>query len=431
MSPVDIGLTLHKARLARGLTLAQAAQAVHIKPRYLQALEEGRWEDLPSRAQGRGFLRLYAEFLGEDSTALLYQLDTQTTSSAKAHDEKDSAAQGTTKTTASSSSDAATATPSKAEDDPALPLFAEIGAAFRRQREQLSISPEEAERYTHVKRHYLQAIEEGRLDDLPSPVQGRGMLLHYARFLQLDPDPLLLRFAEALQARHQQRQQPTRRAAQIALPWLPQVRGFVRDKLLIWSVVIIFVVAVGFGAWRVGQLHQAQAPQPTPPNVVDVLFPSPSPTPTAAQPTPTPTPPLAGGSNVISETTAEPTEIPVGNAPIQVYLVAQHRAWVRVVADGEVVFQGIVVPGASYDYTAQTRLEVLTGDGAALQVFYNQQNLGLLGRFGEVVDRVFTIGGVQTPTPTVSPTPTITPTPTRTPTPTITPSPTATAQTLP
>ncbi len=430
MSPADIGLTLRKARLARGLTLEQAAQAVHIKPRYLQALEEGRWEDLPSRAQGRGFLRLYADFLGEDSDALLHRLEAQ---AAPAPD-----AQGEARTDAAASppaaapADGATPPTAPADEDPALPIFAEIGAAFCQQREQLSITLQEAERYTHVKRHYLQAIEEGRLDDLPSPVQGRGMLLHYARFLQLAPDPLLLRFAEALQARHRQRQQPQRRTVR-AMPmpaWWPKARAFVRDRLLIWAVVLVSAVVVGFGVWQVGKLHRAQAPQPTPPNVVDVLFPSATPTPTVAQPTPTPTPPVAGGA-AGADVTAEPTDVPQSSAPIQVYLVAQHRAWVRVIADGDVVFQGVVVPGASYDYAAQTRLEVLTGDGAALQVFYNQQNLGLLGRFGEVVDRVFTISGVQTPTPTVSPTPTITPTPTVTSTPTATPTPTPTAQTLP
>jgi len=426
MSPVDIGLTLRKARLARGLTLVQAAQAVHIKPRYLQALEEGRWEDLPSRAQGRGFLRLYAEFLGEDGEALLRQLDAQAPPTPETEATSEHVAPPHPQPTGTAEAQ----TTEEATDDPALPLFAEIGATFRQQREQLSITLEEAERYTHVKRHYLQAIEEGRLDDLPSPVQGRGMLLHYARFLQLDPDPLLLRFAEALQARHQQRVQPARRTARAAFAWWPKASALFMDRLLLWAAVLMTAAVVGFGIWQVGKLRAKQTPQPTPPNVVDVLFPSATPTPTAAQPTPTPTPPLPG-SGAALEATTPPTEIPRSSAPIQVYLVAQHRAWVRVVADGEVVFQGIVVPGASYDYTAQTRLEVLTGDGAALQVFYNQQNLGLLGRFGEVVDRVFTISGVQTPTPTVSPTPTITPTPTRTPTPTITPSPTATAQTLP
>ena len=416
---------LRKARLARGLSLEEAAEATHIRPHYLQALEEARWEDLPSRAQGRGFLRLYADFLGLASDDLLRSLD----------------APPPPPPSPESIAAAAAVPPPAAEtagqppsDDPALPIFAEIGEAFRKQRELLSITLEEAERYSHVKTHYLQAIEEGRLDDLPSPVQGRGMLLHYARFLQLDPDPLLLRFAEALQARHSRRQQQERRgrAVTITLPWQGKPVSLPWERYIAWLLAVVFVGIVGAGAWQVARLHQQQAPQPTPPNVVEVLFPSPTATPTVARPTATPTPPLPGtGGEAQPISSAEPTQAPQGSAPIQVYFVVQHRAWVRVIADGQTAFQGIVVPGASYNYTAQNRLELLTGDGAALQVFYNQQNLGLLGRFGEVVDRVFTIGGVQTPTPTISPTPTITATPTITPTPTETPTPTATAKPLP
>ena len=38
-----IGQALRQARQARSLTLEQVSEALHIKPRYLQALEEGRW----------------------------------------------------------------------------------------------------------------------------------------------------------------------------------------------------------------------------------------------------------------------------------------------------------------------------------------------------------------------------------------------------
>ena len=416
MSPV--GTTLRKARLARGLTLEEAAAALHIKLHYLRALEEDRWDALPSRAQGRGFLRLYADYLGLDAATLL-----EATEVGKG----DSTGASVSGENVSAPTDVAPL----ADADPAQPIFAEIGAAFRKQREQLGLRLEEAERYTHVKQHYLAAIEAGRLDDLPSPVQGRGMLLHYARFLQLDPDPLLLRFAEALQARHRQRQQPQRRTVRTDWPWLRAVRGFLADRFLVWAAALFSLALIGFGAWQVVTLQRAQQPRPTPPRVADILFPTPTLTPTPPRPTPTPTAP-AGGLGTVAEATPTPaTAAPQSNAPIQVYLVAQHRAWVKVVADGETVFQGIVVPGASYNYRAQNRLEVLTGDGAALQAFYNQQNLGLLGRFGQVVDRIFTITGVQTPTPTVSPTPTVTPTPTITPTPTVTPTPTATAPPLP
>ncbi|HZD56498.1 MAG TPA: hypothetical protein VE136_07240, partial [Anaerolineales bacterium] len=68
---------------------------------------------------------------------------------------------------------------------------------------------------------------------------------------------------------------------------------------------------------------------------------------------------------------------------------------------------------------------ILTGNGAALQVFFNQQDLGTLGIYGEVVDRVFTPQGMVLPTPSPTPTtlPTATPEPQLTGTPMPTPAP--------
>jgi hypothetical protein len=64
-------------------------------------------------------------------------------------------------------------------------------------------------------------------------------------------------------------------------------------------------------------------------------------------------------------------------------------------------------------------VELLTGNAAALQVFFNQQDLGVLGNVGEVARLVFVPAGLITPTPAASATPTPTLPPTFTPTPTV------------
>jgi hypothetical protein len=81
----------------------------------------------------------------------------------------------------------------------------------------------------------------------------------------------------------------------------------------------------------------------------------------------------------------------------------------RVLVDGEVEFEGRILPGSAYAYTGEERVELSTGDGDALQVFFNQQDLGSLGVAGEVVNLVFTLDGIQTPTPTITLSPTTTP----------------------
>lgn len=62
----EIGASLREARLKRNLTPADVQKAIRIRDRYLQALEEERWELLPGDAYVKGFLRTYADFLGLD-----------------------------------------------------------------------------------------------------------------------------------------------------------------------------------------------------------------------------------------------------------------------------------------------------------------------------------------------------------------------------
>ncbi len=93
--------------------------------------------------------------------------------------------------------------PQGAEPESAEAIFTEVGKLLLRQRELLGLSLEDIERHTHLRQHYLQALEAGDLEGLPSPVQARGMLNNYAAFLGMDPETLLLRFADGLQARLQ------------------------------------------------------------------------------------------------------------------------------------------------------------------------------------------------------------------------------------
>src|SRR6201987_1512712 len=64
----DIGGSLREARLKRGLTPADVQKAIRIRDRYLQALEEERWELLPGHEYVKGFLRTYADYLGLDGS---------------------------------------------------------------------------------------------------------------------------------------------------------------------------------------------------------------------------------------------------------------------------------------------------------------------------------------------------------------------------
>lgn len=66
-----IGAYLRELREHYRLSAADVAKRLHIRPKYIHALEEGRIEELPGRVYTIGYLQSYAEFLGLDANKIL------------------------------------------------------------------------------------------------------------------------------------------------------------------------------------------------------------------------------------------------------------------------------------------------------------------------------------------------------------------------
>ena len=62
----EIGTSLREARLRRDIEIADAEHGTKIRGKYLRALEDERFELLPSHTYIKGFLRSYADYLGLD-----------------------------------------------------------------------------------------------------------------------------------------------------------------------------------------------------------------------------------------------------------------------------------------------------------------------------------------------------------------------------
>lgn len=297
-------------------------------------------------------------------------------------------------------------------------ILKEIGAELRNRRELLSLHFDEVEHNTHVKTRYLEALEAGALDDLPSTVQARGMLSNYASFLDLDVDTQLLRFADALQLRHRERnpQKPARKPGQPIIANVPPVRSFIAGDMIFG--VGMAVLLIGFAIWgvsRVMEIQNQREIKPTAPSISDMLLTAPNPSVSTTTPTFVPVESFPGEATVT-------VEIPTQNvnAEVQLNLVAVERTYMRVIVDGEVVFDGRVVPGNAYPFEAENQVEVLVGSGAAIRTVYNGRDLGLMGTFGQVVSNIYRGTEIITPTAMPTATPTITLTPTNTAPPTAT-----------
>jgi cytoskeleton protein RodZ len=65
-----VGNKLQEARTRKKLSLQQVEEATKIRGRYLGAIENGEWDELPGDTYARAFIRTYGRYLGLDGDRL-------------------------------------------------------------------------------------------------------------------------------------------------------------------------------------------------------------------------------------------------------------------------------------------------------------------------------------------------------------------------
>lgn len=410
-----VGNLLRQTRQEKSISLEDASSHTFIKKHYLQALEEGNFGELPSAIQVRGFLKSYADYLGLDGDELLNSLKENPSAVTEEQDHLEEdldqpivLRQITTQT-----------------------IFDEIGSTIRVRREALGLSLDNVEEHTHIPFHYIQIIEEGKLEEFPSPAQARGMLTNYVSFLDMDIDSVLLRYAEALQAsissniptpQHEHNESveaiPSPQKNKIEIP--QSIKRLLSADVLVFSFIGVGLIL--FIIWGIGKI--ISTPTATLPNQTSlpadsVLTNSPTlPSTETVATTPEINTVSSDENSDFDQTqTNTATLPPFGQEAIQIFIVVRQRTFLRVTVDGEIEFEGRAVPGSNLPFAGRQRIEILTGNGAALQIYFNDQDLGPLGIFGEVINVIYTQNGPATPTITITTTPRLQDLPTETPTP--------------
>jgi cytoskeletal protein RodZ len=216
-----LGKQLREIRQSRGLSLEEISQITHIQVDYLEAIEIGEQDSLPSKTHLRGFLRLYANALGVTIEDLEKEVATTLPSPEAEAIESDSLKMApaspkeetieekqkevlpretdSKKTFIASSEvpDVQLEQKTVTRESTQIPeQFVAIGKKMRERRELLSLSLEDIENHLHIRINYLKAIESGTFEQLPSPVQAKGMIVNYATFLNLDSEQVLMQYAE-------------------------------------------------------------------------------------------------------------------------------------------------------------------------------------------------------------------------------------------
>lgn len=446
--PETIGQRLKRERQARQLSLEEVARATHLRPRYLEAIEADDLSALPSAVQARAFLLIYAKYLGIHPDEFTHSFSAPESATKSIPPQRENAFRSSLlgffklcfrkKTsvpavedkTASVSSEASfpsddelplqelrldEVSPVLPSDSPTTPpsseIFRSIGESLRQRREILSLTWEEISRHIHLRPPSLRLLEAGDFDAFPSSVQVQGMLSSYARFLGLDEEAILLRFAEGLQQKRSERlskvQKPLKR------PSFPR-GGLISADLVVGGLVILGLIGLAvWGVEYVNQLNRSRHPSPTLPSISEVLL----------------TPPAAvGGASLpkapdlvtsqaegVEAATIAPVVTSSLSDPVQIVITVLHRTWLRVSVDGRVRQEGRVLAGEVYTFGGKERIELLAANGAAIRILYNQVDIGVAGSMGEVVNLIFISSGMHTPTPTATSIPSPSPSPTMTP----------------
>ena len=234
-----------------------------------------------------------------------------------------------------------------------------MGAYLRAARRKRRVSIDRAAEQTRIRSDYLMRMESDEFDFL-APAYVRGFLKTYARFLRVDPDPLLQEF--------DRKYNPQRfETAQIVALERHGRQSTPKKKRLSssWSLAAVVAAVVLLTLGIVGLVNPDDEPtrQTT---LAEDEEPTPSPT---AEPSATPLP---------EETTTEDSSVAFAEG-VELEVVATGDCWVDITADGEVVFSETMHAGDSETFTADEEMDVVLGFAAAVELTVNGEDIGSPG----------------------------------------------------
>ena len=293
----------------------------------------------------------------------------------------------------------------------------ELGIILREAREAKGLTLAEVQAEIRIGTKFLEALETGQFHQLPTPVHARGYLRNYARFLNLDPQPLLerLEMSYTYQAKgtiptarppedispqkplQMQHDQPLFRPVNMEMDTNSSEGS--TGSIVRFAIIIALLVTIALIANRISTLR-SEAPASS--NGLDATvlefvrgLLSGESTPTATEDPLSPFP--APNTDVITSTgRSQTTGIPVPTiAPtrpalpatmevIQLRLDVVERTWMRITIDAVVVFEGWANPGELYQYDANAAATVRTGNAIGIVVSINGVQLGRMGGRQEV-----------------------------------------------
>lgn len=235
-----------------------------------------------------------------------------------------------------------------------------LGAVLRDARVASGQSLDEMAGKVLVRPRLLLALEEARTAELPEPVYVRGLIRRYGDALGLDGESLSQHYGA-----------------------IPTVKGPGRNwsqdsvQLRPHHLYAAYVVLIAVSVSGLSYLMQRAIPQNVAEPIVDRD--------TAEQLAPRRTVQLP-----TAQTSQQPESAPVSEEPIVVEVEFVQQSWVRVTADGDETYEGILQQGTERSWTAKKSLTIRAGNAGGVVLAYNQGEPEPMGKPGTVVEQTFT-----------------------------------------
>ena len=240
----------------------------------------------------------------------------------------------------------------------------DLGTTLRRARRRRRISLAQAARETRIAPRYITALERGApLDAFPAPMFARAFLREYARYLRIDPEPLLQLLAPF---------EPPPMAPTLAVLSKAAPRTGIPGRALALAGAAVLSVLLVVGS---------QDPL-APPNVKDAVD------------LPAPIPAILAAPGGVADDIEDVPRGPAGAATSGTLIETTGRSWLRVTVDGDMVFEGMAAPGWNRSFPDAERIEMLVGNASAVSLTVDGKPVGRLGRAGEV-RRVLIVAGPE------------------------------------
>lgn len=236
-----------------------------------------------------------------------------------------------------------------------------VGTRLKEARSARGLGLDEAFENTRIHKRFLEALErDAPPREFPAPVYARAFLEEYARYLGLDPDPLVDDYRRT-------HGEPPPEPLRLPTP-VDQPRG-PWGKVLLTVASTAALVAITIFAVRAGREAETVAPSADP-------VPSPVVTPTES-PEPTTSP-----------------ESAIRGIRLRVNVV-DAPSWMQVVRGDDVLISDTVEPGFSRTFRAppRTDVDVLLGNAGAVRLVLNEERLGVAGEAGQIYEATFVYRG--------------------------------------